>query len=46
VRASPVFQQKIYPSTFNVYQVEFANGQRLCAVHDRGDGVLDGFWCV
>jgi hypothetical protein len=34
------------PFTYSVYQVEFENGQRVCAAHDRGDGVLDGFLCV
>jgi hypothetical protein len=34
------------PFLFSVYQVEFANGQRLCAVHLDGDGALDGFLCV
>jgi len=31
---------------FSAYQVEFANGQRLCGIHQRDDGVLDGFLCV
>ena len=35
-----------YTFSFSAYQVEFANGQRLCAIHQRADGVLDGFLCV
>jgi hypothetical protein len=31
---------------FSAYQVEFTNGQRLCGIHERQDGVLDGFLCV
>lgn len=31
---------------FSAYQVEFTNGQRLCGIHQRADGVLDGFLCV
>jgi|GEM_PF-853664 len=34
------------PFLFSVYQVEFANGQRLCAIHLAGDGALDGFLCI
>jgi hypothetical protein len=34
------------PILFSVYQVEFANGQRLCAVHLGGDGALNGFLCI
>ncbi len=34
------------PVLFSVYQVEFANGQRLCAIHLGGDGARDGFYCV
>ena len=32
--------------SFSAYQVEFTNGQRLCGIHQRADGVLDGFLCV
>lgn len=39
VHAFPVF-------AFSTYQVEFTNGERLCGIHQRGDGVLDGFVCV
>lgn len=31
---------------FSAYQVEFTNGQRLCGIHQREDGVLDGLLCV
>ena len=31
---------------FSAYQVEFTNGERLCGIHQREDGVLDGFLCV
>lgn len=34
------------PFLFSVYQVEFANGQRLCAIHLADDGALDGFLCI
>lgn len=35
------------PATiFQAYVVEFDSGERLCALHQRGDGVLDGFLCV
>jgi hypothetical protein len=38
-RAFPVFG-------FSAYQVEFDNGERLCGIHQREDGMLDGFVCV
>lgn len=31
---------------FSVYDVEFENGERLCGLHRRNDGVIDGFLCV
>jgi hypothetical protein len=31
---------------FSAYQVEFTNGERLCGIHQRDDGMLDGFVCV
>lgn len=31
---------------FSVYDVAFANGDRLCGLHQRDDGVLDGFVCA
>jgi hypothetical protein len=31
---------------FSVYDVEFAGGQRICGLHQRDDGTLDGFTCV
>jgi len=34
------------PLLYSVYQVEFAGGQRLCAIRLGGDGALDGFLCV
>jgi hypothetical protein len=39
IAAFPVF-------AFSAYQVEFDNGERLCGIHQRDDGVLDGFVCV
>ncbi len=39
VLAFPVF-------AFSAYQVEFDNGERLCGIHQREDGMLDGFVCV
>ena len=34
------------PDFFSVYLVDFADGERLCGLHQRDDGVLDGFHCV
>jgi hypothetical protein len=34
------------PFQFSAYQVEFTGGQRLCGIHQREDGVIDGFLCV
>ena len=34
------------PDFFSVYDVAFADGERLCGLHQREDGVLDGFRCV
>jgi len=34
------------PVLFAVYDVEFENGHRLCGIHQRDDGVIDGFRCV
>jgi len=31
---------------FSVYLASFAQGQRLCGLHQREDGVLDAFRCV
>lgn len=31
---------------FNTYQVAFANGERLCGLHQREDGTLDVLRCV
>ena len=31
---------------YSVHIVEFAHGERLCGVHQNGDGVLDAFRCV
>jgi hypothetical protein len=35
-----------WPDFFSVYYVAFADGERLCGLHQRDDGVLDGFRCV
>ena len=34
------------PDFFSVYLVRFADGERLCGLHQREDGVLDAFRCV
>jgi len=34
------------PDFFSVYFVRFADGERLCGLHQREDGVLDAFRCV
>lgn len=31
---------------YSVHIVDFAHGERLCGVHQNGDGVLDAFRCV
>jgi hypothetical protein len=31
---------------FSVYAVEFDSGERICGLHQRSDGVLDGFLCI
>lgn len=31
---------------YSVYDVEFANGDRICGLHQRDNGVLDAFRCV
>jgi len=30
----------------SVYAVEFEGGERICGLHQRGDGTLDAFQCV
>lgn len=34
------------PDFFSVYFVKFADGERLCGLHQRDDGVLDAFRCA
>jgi len=34
------------PDFFSVYFVRFADGERLCGLHSRDDGVLDAFRCA
>jgi hypothetical protein len=34
------------PDFFSVYHVRFADGERLCGLHQREDGVLDALRCV
>jgi hypothetical protein len=34
------------PDFFSVYLVRFADGEQLCGLHQRDDGVLDAFGCV
>jgi hypothetical protein len=34
------------PDFFSVYFVRFAQGELLCGLHQRDDGVLDAFRCV
>jgi hypothetical protein len=31
---------------YYVYDVEFENGERLCAIRKRSDGLVDGFVCA
>jgi hypothetical protein len=35
-----------HPDFFSVYLVRFADGELLCGLHQRDDGVLDAFGCV
>jgi len=30
----------------SIYVVEFDSGERICGLHQRDDGVLDGFMCI
>ena len=34
------------PDFFAVYAVEFDNGERICGLHQRDDGMLDAFQCA
>jgi hypothetical protein len=34
------------PDFFSVYFVRFAQGERLCGLHQRADGMLDAFRCA
>jgi hypothetical protein len=34
------------PTDYRVYDVEFADGERLCGLRTRSDGKIDGFKCV
>lgn len=34
------------PEFFRVYDVEFANGHRICGLHQSDDGTIDGLRCV
>jgi hypothetical protein len=34
------------PDFFSIYWVRFADGELLCGLHQRDDGVLDAFGCV
>jgi hypothetical protein len=34
------------PGFFSVYLVRFAQGKRICGLHQRDDGALDAFRCV
>jgi hypothetical protein len=31
---------------FTVYAIEFDNGERICGLHQRDDGLLDAFQCA
>ena len=31
---------------FSAYDVEFANGERICGLHQSDDGKVDAFMCV
>lgn len=36
----------VYGDKRPAYAVEFENGERLCTLHRRPDGVLDQFQCI
>jgi len=36
----------LMPRDYKVYDVEFANGERLCGLRYRPDGKIDGFKCI
>jgi hypothetical protein len=38
--------QQTMKDYFSVYAVEFDHGERLCGLHQRGDGILDAFQCT
>ena len=38
--------KKIVPDFFSLYAVDFQNGRRFCGLHQRDDGVIDGFRCA
>jgi hypothetical protein len=31
---------------YSIYAVEFVGGERICGLHQRGDGTLDAFLCM
>ena len=42
----PQFGAQGEPDFLSVYAVEFAGGERICGLHQRGDGTLDAFLCL
>lgn len=44
--ASILRDDKLQANFFSLYAVDFRNGEHLCGLHQRADGVLDGFRCV
>lgn len=43
--ANAVRDQKVVADFFSLYAVNFQNGRLFCGLHQRDDGVLDGFRC-
>jgi len=43
---TPLWISKPEGDLYSVHIVEFAHGERLCGVHQNGEGVLDAFRCV
>jgi hypothetical protein len=44
--APPASKEPSQPDFFQVYDVEFANGHRLCQLHQNQDGQVDAFLCI
>lgn len=46
IHIGSMFTGKAGSTRAQVYDVEFATGERICAVNQRDDGVLDHFQCI